>query len=259
MLPLWKSSLRISSKSNLIRNSLSFRRYLNIKTLSTPNENALKFVSVDGELLQPLGSESIEIKNTDSKLISNVPLADRIFKLCKGVDSLMIGDNFLTINKDEFINWQMISPIVIDLMIKHLASGHDTIKEEFHAIKEFDGSNSQGYELNIPKFELTEDDEEVSEMIDELIKTRIRPAIQDDGGDIQYRAYDPNTGTVYLKLQGACKSCSSSEDTLKYGIESMLKHYVEEVQNVVQMMDPEEEIALKEFEKLEQKLSGKCT
>ena len=101
------------------------------------------------------------------------------------------------------------------------------------------------------------DDLEIVSMIKELIETRIRPAIQDDGGDIEYKAFDEETGTVFLKLQGACKSCSASEDTLKHGIESMLKHYVEEVQEVEQILDPEEEIALKEFERLEQNLKSK--
>ena len=101
------------------------------------------------------------------------------------------------------------------------------------------------------------EDSEIVSMIKELIETRIRPAIQDDGGDIEYKAFDEETGTVFLKLQGACKSCSSSEDTLKHGIESMLMHYIEEVREVVQILDPEEEIALKEFDKLEQQLQQK--
>lgn len=231
-------------------------RQLHVKTLSTPNENALKFVSTDGELLQDRGAHSLEIQKSDSELIKHSPIASKVFAQCKGVESLMIGDDFLTINKDEFVDWNSISPVVVDLLIQHLASGNKSVTEKFHSVKEA-ATKGEGYEINLPKFELTEDDEEVSEMIEELIRTRIRPAIQDDGGDIQYRGYDPKTGTVYLKLQGACKSCSSSEVTLKYGIESMLKHYVEEVKEVIQMLDPEEEIALKEFDKLEEKLNQK--
>ncbi|AQZ15351.1 NFU1 (YKL040C) [Zygosaccharomyces parabailii] len=230
------------------------RRYIAIKTMTTPNENALKFISADGEMLQDRGSSSLEIRNTDDSLIDHSKLAQRIFLQCPGVESLMIGDDFLTVNKDSMVHWNQIKPGVIELLTNHLASGEPTVSEEFHTIKPSGGA---GYDVTPPKFDLTEEDEEVSDMIDELIQTRIRPAIQDDGGDIQYRAYDPETGTVYLKLQGACKSCSSSEDTLKSGIEGMLKHYVEEVTNVVQMLDPEEEVALKEFEKMEQKLQQK--
>ncbi|GCE99293.1 nifu-like protein [Zygosaccharomyces mellis] len=230
------------------------RRLIAIKTMTTPNENALKFISTDGEMLQDSGSSSLEIKNSDESLIEHSKLAQRIFLQCPGVESLMIGDNFLTVNKDSMVHWNQIKPGVIELLTSQLASGENIVSDEFHTIKDADNA---GYEVNAPKFELSEEDEEVSDMIDELIQTRIRPAIQDDGGDIQYRAYDPKTGTVYLKLQGACKSCSSSEDTLKAGIEGMLKHYVEEVTNVVQILDPEEEIALREFDKMEQKIQQK--
>ena len=166
----------------------------------------------------------------------------------------MIGDDFLTINKDKMIHWNSIKPEIIDLLTKQLACGDDVISKEFHAVQEEEGES--GYKINKPKFELTEEDEEVSELIEELIDTRIRPAILEDGGDIDYRGWDPKNGTVYLKLQGACTSCSSSEVTLKYGIESMLKHYVDEVKEVIQIMDPEQEIALKEFDKLEKKLES---
>lgn len=248
---------RLRSVVNLrygVRPALSGRRWINVKTLTTPNENALKFISTDGELLQDRGAGSIEIKNTDEKLLDHSKLAQRIFLQCPGVESLMIGDDFLTVNKDSMVHWNQISPKVIELLTQALASGESAVSEEFHTVRE---SSEVGYDVRLPKFELTEEDQEVSEMIDELIQTRIRPAIQDDGGDIVFRGYDPKTGTVYLKLQGACKSCSSSEDTLKYGIESMLKHYVEEVQQVEQILDPEEEVALKEFDKLEQKLQSK--
>lgn len=237
-------------RPNMVSMSMP-RRFIAIKTMTTPNENALKFISADGEMLQDRGSSSLEIKNTDESLIEHSNLAQRIFLQCPGVESLMIGDNFLTVNKDSMVHWNQIKSSVIELLTNQLASGENVVSDEFHSIKD---SGDSGYEVTAPQFEMTEEDEEVSDMIDELIQTRIRPAIQDDGGDIQYRAYDPKTGTVYLKLQGACKSCSSSEDTLKAGIEGMLKHYVEEVTNVVQMLDPEEEIALREFDKMEQRL-----
>ncbi|CAI4586127.1 BFP_1a_G0032740.mRNA.1.CDS.1 [Saccharomyces cerevisiae] len=233
---------------------LNSQRLIHIKTLTTPNENALKFLSTDGEMLQTRGSKSIVIKNTDENLINHSKLAQLIFLQCPGVESLMIGDDFLTINKDRMVHWNSIKPEIIDLLTKQLAYGEDVISKEFHAVQEEEGEG--GYKINMPKFELTEEDEEVSELIEELIDTRIRPAILEDGGDIDYRGWDPKTGTVYLRLQGACTSCSSSEVTLKYGIESMLKHYVDEVKEVIQIMDPEQEIALKEFDKLEKKLES---
>lgn len=235
-------------------NPLLWRRLLHIETLTTPNDNALKYLSKDGELLQPRGSKSIVIKNTDKTLIDHSKLAETIFVQCPGVETIMIGDDFLTVNKDSLVHWNQITPTVIEILTTHLNSGDDVVSKEFQGAQELkDG----GYNINVPKFNYTEDEEEISELIDELIDTRIRPAIMEDGGDIDYRGWDPKTGTVYLKLQGACTSCSSSEVTLKYGIESMLKHYVDEVNEVIQIIDPEQEIALKEFDKLEKKLSSK--
>jgi len=89
-------------------------------------------------------------------------------------------------------------------------------------------------------------------MIKELLETRVRPAIQEDGGDIDFRGFED--GQVLLKLRGACRTCDSSTVTLKNGIESMLMHYIEEVKGVQQVMDQEEEIAIKEFAKFEEKL-----
>ena len=87
---------------------------------------------------------------------------------------------------------------------------------------------------------INEDDDEVVSMIKELIFTRIRPAIQDDGGDIEFVNFNEEDGTVYLRLKGACRSCDSSSVTLKNGIESMLKHYIEEV-NLVEPIEEEEQ------------------
>ncbi|XHF98052.1 hypothetical protein AWENTII_001622 [Aspergillus wentii] len=89
-------------------------------------------------------------------------------------------------------------------------------------------------------------------MIKELLETRIRPAIQEDGGDIELRGFED--GIVMLKLRGACRTCDSSTVTLKNGIESMLMHYIEEVKGVEQVMDQEEEISMHEFAKFEEKL-----
>ncbi|GMM58147.1 Nfu1 protein [Maudiozyma humilis] len=236
--------------------SVLLRRLLHIETLTTPNDNALKYLSKDGELLQPRGSKSIVIKNTDKTLLEHSKLAETLFVQCPGVETVMIGDDFLTVNKDSMVHWNQITPTVIEILTAHLSSGAEAVSPEFKGVQE---EKDGGYNINIPKFEYNEEEEEISELIDELIDTRIRPAILDDGGDIDYRGWDPKTGTVYLKLQGACTSCSSSEVTLKYGIESMLKHYVDEVNEVIQVIDPEQQVALKEFDKLEKKLSEKET
>jgi len=124
------------------------------------------------------------------------------------------------------------------LTMEHLASGKPVLTEVV------EGSHDT---------KIQEGDSETVQMIKELLETRIRPAIMEDGGDIEYRGFE--NGEVLLKLRGACRTCDSSVVTLKNGIEAMMMHYLPEVQSVRQVMDDEEEIALKEFEKLEAKLA----
>lgn len=217
-------------------------RFLSFQTFPTPNENALKFVSPQ-HAISPLQNKTFEF--TTSMQAVHSPLALKLFKI-PGVKSVMIGHDFLTVNKQDHINWAILRPEVVELLDKFLSDGGDPV-----ITKELLQEDHQD------SLAAHEDDSEVVSMIKELIETRIRPAIQDDGGDIEYKAFDEETGTVFLKLQGACKSCSLSEDTLKSGIEGMLQHYIEEVRDVVQILDPEEEIANREFERLEQKLKSK--
>ncbi|KAK6197076.1 scaffold protein Nfu/NifU N terminal-domain-containing protein [Scheffersomyces amazonensis] len=215
------------------------RRFLTFKTLPTPNENALKFISPQCRIV-PIDGKTFEF--TSSLQSVHSPLALKIFRI-PGVRSVMLGPDFLTVNKQDHINWANLRPEVVEVLNDFLESKKEPVITK-ELIEKSEESNA-------------EDDSELVSMIKELIETRIRPAIQDDGGDIEYKAFDEETGTVFLKLQGACKSCNESENTLKHGIESMLMHYIEEIQEVVQILDPEEEIALKEFDRLEQKLQTK--
>lgn len=218
---------------------LSERRFLSFQTYPTPNPNALKFVSPVP--VGPLENKTYEFGSTLQAVHS--PLALKVFQL-PGVKSLMIGHDFVTVNKQDHVNWANLRPEVVELIDKFLT----TKKEPVITDELLQKSDSLA---------ASDDDSEVVAMIKELIDTRIRPAIQDDGGDIEFKAFDEPTGRVFLKLQGACKSCASSEDTLKGGIEAMLKHYIEEVREVIQILDPEEEIANREFERLEFRLKSK--
>lgn len=229
----------VRARVQLRRSGLGLR-WLSFQTYTTPNVNALKFVSPESEI-SPVKNRTFEFSS--SKQAVHSPLAFKLLKV-PGVSSVMIGQDFFTINKQDHINWPELRPQVIEIVDKFL-----TEKQEPVITQDLINKSSDS--------EISDDDSEIVAMIKELIDTRIRPAIQDDGGDIEYKDFDEETGTVFLKLQGACKSCSSSEDTLKHGIESMLKHYIEEVNEVEQILDPEEEIALAEFEKLEQKLKQK--
>lgn len=102
-----------------------------------------------------------------------------------------------------------------------------------------------------------QDEYDLYEDIFDVVKQRILPNIQEDGGDMEFRGFDYDNGTVFVKLTGACTSCSMSETTLKQGIESMLTYFIPEVTGVKQVFDPEEEIAFQEFEKLEHNLKNK--
>lgn len=225
-----------------LRHSRLTARFLSFKTFPTPNANALKFVSPEQEI-SPLENKTFEFSTSLQAVHS--PLALKLFKI-DGIKSVMIGHDFLTVNKQDHVNWANLRPEVVALLDSFLTSKSEPVITKELLEK---GENDS--------LAASENDSEVVSMIKELIDTRIRPAIQDDGGDIEYKAFDEETGTVFLKLQGACKSCASSEDTLKGGIESMLMHYIEEVREVVQILDPEEEIANREFERLEQKLKNR--
>ncbi|KAG7810309.1 hypothetical protein KL921_002804 [Ogataea angusta] len=222
-------------------------RFLSLKTIGTPNENALKFVSKDFKFLPESLTSAVEV-NDLPEASQRSPLASELFKL-NGVKSLLIGHNFITVNKvdpelsnNPDLHWDSLSTKVMNVITNAVDSNIPVLNPDYLD------------EIVRKQDEAQEDDDDITYEIKELINTRIRPALQDDGGDIHFRSFDPESGTVYLKLQGACKSCSLSEDTLKNGIESMLKHYIPEVEEVKAVLDPEEEIALQEFEKLERKL-----
>lgn len=190
-------------------------RSLFIQTAETPNEQALKFLPS----MQILGeNETREFLSGREAACS--PLAVKLFSV-DGIKSIMFGSNFITIEKhNNDLNWSLLKPEIFSILTEYLTNGTPIITE--------------GHELS-NDMEINDDDDEVVSMIKELIFTRIRPAIQDDGGDIEFVNFQEHGGTVYLRLKGACRSCDSSSVTLKNGIESMLKFYIEEVQNVEQV------------------------
>lgn len=125
--------------------------------------------------------------------------------------------------KADDASWDLLKPEIFAAIMDFFSSGKPLIMD----------SNT----LASVDTAIHEDDSETVAMIKELLETRIRPAVQDDGGDIEYRGFDPETGIVKLKMQGACSGCPSSSVTLKSGIENMLMHYVPEVKGVEQELD----------------------
>lgn len=212
----------------------SLHRTMFIQTASTPNEDALKFLP-SVQILP----EGHTVEFTSGREAHSSPLAKKLFGV-DGVRSVMFGSDFITVEKAGDTHWNTLKPEVFSILTEHITAGAPIVMEGTTAAED-----------TAP----CADDSEVVSMIKELIETRIRPAIQEDGGDIAFRGFDEDTGIVHLKLLGACRSCDSSSVTLKNGIESMLMHYVEEVTGVEQFLDPEEKISLQEFEKLEKRLA----
>jgi Fe-S cluster biogenesis protein NfuA len=181
-----------------------------IQTETTPNPATLKFLP--GQQIMPSGTA--EFKNREEAEASS--LAKRIFEI-QGVESLFFGRDFLSVTKSDEVEWNDIKARIMASLMQHLMIGEPL----FH----------EGAKRN-------EDDgllDEISKQIKELIDTRVRPAVAQDGGDIIFEKFD--RGIVYLRMRGACSGCPSSTITLKNGVENMLRHYVPEVLEVRQSMD----------------------
>lgn len=171
------------------------------------------------------------------------PLAKALFHI-DGITQVYFGTDFLTVTKSDDYTWAVLKPDVFAAITEFYASGEPVM---------YDASEDASAAEHL----IGDDDDEIVAMIKELLETRIRPAVQEDGGDIAFREFDPDSGVVTLKMMGACSGCPSSAITLKSGIESMLTFYIPEVKGVVEA-DPDEyeNEGTKAFHKLEQHLSS---
>ncbi|EPS27952.1 hypothetical protein PDE_02897 [Penicillium oxalicum 114-2] len=223
------------------------KRTIFIQTENTPNPDALKFIPNHRVLPEDFPTTFLEYLSPRSTLSPPhpSPLAAKLLDV-EGVTSVFYGPDFITVTKSSDAQWAHIKPEIFSLITQAVTAG-ETIVTTVESVNADGTQDSASDSLSY-----NEDDDEVVSMIKELLETRIRPAIQEDGGDIELRGFED--GIVLLKLRGACRTCDSSTVTLKNGIESMLMHYIEEVKGVEQVMDPEEEISMHEFAKFEEKL-----
>lgn len=185
-----------------------------IQTESTPNPATLKFLpgqsvmeSGTADFPTPVGAETS-------------PLAARVFAV-KGVKAVFLGNDFVTVTKNEAIEWDHIKPAILGAVMEHFQSGQPVMAEGIQTAAptgESDGPNSG-----------------IINQIKELLDTRVRPAVAQDGGDITFHGFDH--GVVYLHMKGACAGCPSSTLTLKMGIENLLRHYIPEVTEVRPVVD----------------------
>jgi Fe-S cluster biogenesis protein NfuA len=201
-------------------------RSIFIQTESTPNADALKFLPNHRILPDGLTTPFIEYLNPRSTIAPPYPspLAAQLMNI-DGVTAVFYGADFITVTKAADANWAHVRPEVFALITEAITSGQPIVnvaeRKEGGAAGVGEG---EGEEAEKDSLAYDENDSEVVGMIKELLETRVRPAIQEDGGDIEFRGFE--NGYVMLKLRGACRTCDSSTVTLKNGIEGMLMHYV---------------------------------
>lgn len=179
-----------------------------IQTESTPNPATLKFLP--GQTVLDTGTADFPT----AEAANASPLAQRIFAV-PGVTGVFLGHDFITVTKDDAREWDHMKPGVLGAVMEHLQSGAPALAGEQAASghRDHDG-----------------EDAEIVTQIKELLDTRVRPAVAQDGGDITFHGFE--RGIVYLHMQGACAGCPSSTLTLKMGIENLLRHYIPEVTEV---------------------------
>ncbi|MEP6927602.1 MAG: NifU family protein [Ginsengibacter sp.] len=187
---------------------------ISIYTEMTPNPETMKFVA--NKLLYP--GKSIDFQDETSALPS--PLAMELFSF-PFIKSVFIASNFVTLTKtNETEEWQDVIPSIKQFLKEYLEEGKPIVNEEELAARKTESSN-----------EVSADDDDVVKRIKELLENYVKPAVEMDGGAIQFRSYE--NGKVNLMLQGSCSGCPSSMITLKAGIEGMMKRMIPEVKEVV--------------------------
>jgi Fe-S cluster biogenesis protein NfuA len=177
-----------------------------IQTEQTPNPATLKFLP--GRDVMGDGTANFPTAETADRS----PLAQRLFQI-EGVAGVFLGSDFVTVTKAEEREWSLMKPAILGVIMEHFVAGKPVILEGAVAAPAEDA--------------VAAEDEEIVAQIKDLLDTRVRPAVAQDGGDIIFRGFEE--GVVYLHMQGSCSGCPSSTATLKMGIENMLKHYVPEV------------------------------
>jgi len=180
-----------------------------IQTEATPNPATLKFLP--GRTVLEQGT--LDIRGRDAAAKS--PLAEKLFGI-PNVDGVLFGSDFIAVSKTDG-EWQQLKPLILGAIMEHYMSGAPLLRDGVEP-------SAEGEEF----FEAA--DAETVKTIKELIETRVRPAVANDGGDITFRGF--KDGVVYLAMKGACSGCPSSTATLRHGIQNLLRHFVPDVQEV---------------------------
>ena len=177
-----------------------------IQTENTPNPNSLKFLSEKKvSLIGPV--EILDKNKSNNELVRNILSIN-------GVTGIFLGEDFLTVNKNENINWEDLKHIIISFINDYYANGKNCVVD-----------------VKQDEQDLDQDLQEIEKRIISLLETKIRPAVARDGGDIKFKSF--KDGIVEVQLQGSCSGCPSSTMTLKQGVQNLLCHYIPEVKEVL--------------------------
>ena len=176
-----------------------------VQTQNTPNPNSLKFLP-GKKVSNTEPFEIIDKNSTDNELVRNILSIN-------GVEGIFLAEEFLSVNKQEKINWEDIKHIIISFINDYYSSGKEIVIDK-------NKKTSEAKELL-----------DIEKKIINLLETKIRPAVARDGGDIKFENY--KDGVVQVKLQGSCSGCPSSKMTLKQGVQNLLCHYIPEIKEVV--------------------------
>ena len=185
-----------------------------IRTEQTPNPTTRKFLP--GQTVVDAGTRDFP----DAESAEASPLASALFDSCM-VEGVFFGRDFISVTAAPGVSWTDLEPLVIETLLDHFVTGAPL----------FTPGTAAGIHVGAEThFDEDPEDAEIIDQIKELIETRVRPAVAQDGGDIVYKGY--KDGHLYLSMHGACSGCPSSTVTLKRGIENLIRHYVPEVESV---------------------------
>jgi NFU1 iron-sulfur cluster scaffold homolog, mitochondrial len=222
-----RSPTSLSFPSFPIKN-LGQTRSLFIKVETTPNPDSIKFIPEGKQVLPEELGNGLHFDSNSKKLATGSPLVTKLLKY-KEITGVFLGREFISVNKTEETSWGPLKPIILNAMMDAFAEAEQT--------KSFIIDPSKASKSTDDNTKINDDDDEVVAMIKELLETRIRPAVQEDGGDIFYMGFDESSGIVKLKMAGSCVGCPSSTATLRNGVENMLMHYIPEVKGIEQVKD----------------------
>ncbi|EFO25989.2 hypothetical protein LOAG_02490 [Loa loa] len=226
--------LVVSPSTSLVRPA----RSMFIQVHETPNPATLKFIP--GRMIMGKGRGTLDFGNFLSAKRS--PLAMELFRI-NGVKSVFFGEDYVTITKqNEVDDWALLKPEIFAVLMDYLQSEKPIISE---------GEMPKGPEDT----EIHPEDSDTVAMIKELLECRIKPMVQEDGGDVIYKGF--HDGVVHLKMQGSCTGCPSSSVTLQFGIKNMLQFYVPEVKDVLEVKDEADDVLDSAFDDLMGKIRVK--